>query len=144
LPFADEKWDGLLAECSLSLARDLAMVLSECFRVLKAGGRLIVSDVYSRTPDTAETSIMPQSCCLSGALSREEWISTIQAHGFHLTLFEDHSIALKEFAAMLIFTHGSLEGFWQKTSCSPPREAQRINRAAKTMKPGYFLLIAEK
>ena len=48
LPFADASLDGLIAECVLSTLADPARALAEWRRALKPGGRLALSDVYSR------------------------------------------------------------------------------------------------
>ena len=45
LPWPGESFDGLLYECSLSLAAEPERVLQESFRVLKNKGRLIISDL---------------------------------------------------------------------------------------------------
>jgi arsenite methyltransferase len=55
LPFADDSLDGVLAECSLSLTADRALVLAEWRRALRRGGRLALSDVYRRDGGGAGT-----------------------------------------------------------------------------------------
>ena len=45
LPWQDASFDGLMCECSLSLAQDTALALRECLRGLKKKGRLIVSEL---------------------------------------------------------------------------------------------------
>ncbi|MDR1395047.1 MAG: class I SAM-dependent methyltransferase, partial [Deltaproteobacteria bacterium] len=46
LPLKDQEADGLLCECVFSLAGDKPRVLAEFRRVLKTGGRLILSDLF--------------------------------------------------------------------------------------------------
>ena len=122
LPFADASQDGILCECVLSLLEEPRRALTEFQRVLRHGGYLILSDMYSR--DGADSS-------LQGAVSRvtvEEWLST---HGFATLLWEDHTPLLKELAARLILAGGSLEGL----CCAANSAGQR---------PGYYLLVARK
>ncbi|MGD0826619.1 MAG: DVU_1556 family methyltransferase [Desulfobaccales bacterium] len=80
LPFADASLDGILAECSLSVAADIDRVLRECFRVLKSEGLLLIQDVFARPPEgTAGLENLPVRCCLAGAVSREEWLARLAA-----------------------------------------------------------------
>lgn len=68
LPFRECVWDGIMAECSLSVARDAAFVLRECYRVLKDGGKLLVCDLYRRdaragVPGDRALSVPRSSLC---------------------------------------------------------------------------------
>ncbi len=78
-------------------------------------------------------------------MSKEEWLGRLAAHGFRIKLWEDHSAALKDFAARLIFTYGSLESFWCRVGdLAREGEAKEIQNAVIQSSPGYFLLIAQK
>jgi arsenite methyltransferase len=146
LPFADAAMDAVLAECSLSVMEDVGKVLAECSRVLKHDGVFLVHDVYARNPSAGSgLKGLPVRCCLTGAVSREEWIARLEGCGFAVTVWEDHSIALKEFAARLIFSCGSLSQFWGRSQSGPGTEdCRRIQHAISSIRPGYFLLMAEK
>lgn len=146
LPFADACLDGILAECSLSVADNVSGVLGECRRILKVKGLLIIHDVYARNPDgVSAVGDLPLECCLTGAVSRDEWRARLDANGFELRLWEDHSKALKEFAARLIFSHGSMDEFWRRFGSRERKDdAKAIQHAVSKARPGYFLLIARK
>lgn len=146
LPFTDASVDAILAECSLSLMDDLGKALDECARVLKPEGILLAHDVYARRPEGgAKLRGLPLRCCLTGAVSREEWIERIEGRGFEVTFWEDQSQALKEFAARLIFSYGSLESFWCGGRTEGGTEAGReIQQTVTSAKPGYFLVMARK
>ena len=146
LPFADSVMDGVLAECSLSVTQDVDKVLEECRRVLKPAGRLLVSDVYARNPDgVPDLKGLPVECCLTGAVCREEWTLRLEAGGFEVTLWEDHSAALREFAARLILSGFSMDVFGHCRSNTIKDEAAAKAQAALYKgRPGYFLLIAQK
>ena len=66
LPFSDATWDGVFAECSLSLVKDSRRMLGECFRVLRNEGWLVLSDVYLRESggggSGASSALMLLSC----------------------------------------------------------------------------------
>lgn len=143
LPFADAEMDGVFAECTLSLMEpDLA--LTEFSRVLKRRGYLVVSDLYVRTPEGIDgLRRLAFNSCLRGALSVPELSAKLDAIGFEIVLWEDHSRLLAELTARLIFANESLNAFWGKTSCSTGG-CQEIQEAVFKSRPGYFLLIARK
>ena len=146
LPFADRSMDGVLAECSLSVMSDVEEALGECFRVLDSEGALLIHDVYARNPPgAAGLRELPFKSCLTGAVSKEQWIERFEGCGFNVIFWEDHSRALKEFAARLIFEHGRLETFWGCSTETPGLEqGARIQSALFSARPGYFLAVARK
>ena len=58
LPFADAVFDAVLAECVLSVVADPGTAVDECARVLRPGGRLVVSDLYRRADPHAAHSLL--------------------------------------------------------------------------------------
>jgi len=94
LPFASATLDGVLAECSLSVTASQDAVLAECARVLVRGGKLLLTDVYTRHP-------------VPGMIQREELMGQLAVHGFRILCWEDHSEVLRTFLAHYIFEHGS-------------------------------------
>lgn len=129
LPFADGTMDGVLMECVLSVTGDVGHVLGEAWRVLRPQGRLVLSDMYSREipsgPDGRGHEFRPSLRagrtarvdysglpCMAGALSRAELEGEVDAAGFELSSWEDHTGALKSLAAEIILEHGSLAHFW--------------------------------
>jgi len=144
LPFAGVCADALFAECSLSLMPSLADALAEFFRVLRPGGWLIVSDLYARSPEHIPLlRALPLACCLSSALSQQTLLVELRAQGFTPVIWEDHSEALKQFAARLIFEHGSLAQFWSAMTAGS-LDGDAVQCVVGQAKPGYFLLIARK
>ena len=142
LPVGDGRFDAVLAECSLSAMSDASRALSEFRRVLRPGGWLILSDVYARNPDGVEAlKRLPVDSCLAGAVPQAEVIECVQARGFALRLWEDHTDALKLFAARLIWANGSMLQFWcRAASCA---SAADIQAAIEASRPGYYLLVAQ-
>jgi arsenite methyltransferase len=139
LPFPDGSIDGVLVECSLSVMADQDRAVSEFARVLAHGGRLMVSDLYARRPEAiAEVRALTGSCA-AGTIVRDELEARLIAHGFEINVWEDHSQALRECAARFILERGSLEGMWK---CDGKDSAENIQAAMKTVRAGYFLLVA--
>ncbi|GBF35222.1 hypothetical protein DCCM_4345 [Desulfocucumis palustris] len=144
LPFADSEMDGIFAECSLSLMSDTHRALSEMHRVLKSGGRLVLTDVYARNPGLQEKlRSLPLTSCLTGALSREELERKLVFNGFDIMLWEDHSNLLKDLTARLIWSHGSLDSFWRKMFAGDC-DTGFVQETIAGSRPGYYLLIAGK
>ena len=145
LPFFDGEWDGVLAECSLSLARNPDAALRECRRVLRRGGKLILSDVYVRNVSAIpELRALSLESCLTGALSHDELMGKLNNGGFAVLAWEDHSQALKHFAAQFILSQGTKGSFWCSLTGAGPLEGLRIEQAVSRARFGYFLAIAEK
>lgn len=144
LPFAVAEMDGVLAECTLSLMNDLPETIKEVHRVLKDNGFFAINDVYARNQEgVGRLRQLSISSCLRGALLKEELINLLEAQGFEIVYWEDHTGLLKQLTGQMIFTYGSMNNFWLKsTACTvDPNEAQLAMRQAKV---GYFQLIARK
>jgi len=84
LPVADSSVDIVISNCVINLAPDKRRVFKEAFRVLKPGGRLMISDMVllKELPDFIKSSIEAYIGCLSGALMRDEYIRAVKAAGF--------------------------------------------------------------
>ncbi len=84
LPAADNSVDIVISNCVINLAPDKKRVFTEAFRVLKPGGRLMISDMVllKELPDFIKNSIEAYIGCLSGAVKRDEYIDAIRAAGF--------------------------------------------------------------
>jgi len=84
LPVADSSVDVVISNCVINLAPDKGKVFAETFRVLKAGGRLMISDVVllKELPDFIKSSIEAYVGCLAGAIMKDEYTAAIKAAGF--------------------------------------------------------------
>ncbi|MFA5270944.1 MAG: arsenite methyltransferase [Candidatus Omnitrophota bacterium] len=84
LPIEDNSIDIIISNCVINLSPDKENVFKEAFRVLKAGGRIMVSDLVlvKELPDKIKESIEAYVGCLAGASMKEEYIGYIQEAGF--------------------------------------------------------------
>jgi len=75
LPAANNSVDVVISNCVINLAPDKRKVFTEAFRVLKPGGRLMISDMVllKELPDFIKNSIEAYIGCLSGAIMRDEY-----------------------------------------------------------------------
>ncbi len=85
LPVADNYVDVVISNCVINLVPDKRRVFTEVFRVLKPGGRLMISDIVllKELPDFIKDSVEAYIGCLSGAIMKDEYIGAIKAAGFH-------------------------------------------------------------
>jgi len=71
--------DVVVSNCVINLSPDKAAVFREAFRVLKSGGRLVVSDIVQERP----LRVLEDDCgCIANAMLRPEYLATIRAAGF--------------------------------------------------------------
>ncbi|NLC77456.1 MAG: class I SAM-dependent methyltransferase [Clostridia bacterium] len=139
LPFGDELFDGIFAECSFSVMDYHEAVLGEVFRVLKPGGKLAISDLYIKEGFAREGKgpASASRVCLAGARTAQELRGLLAEHGFRLIFWQDASRSLAEFVAQYIMTYGSLDQAWLM-----PKEACPKGTSKKGI--GYFFAVAQK
>ncbi len=84
LPVADNYVDTIMSNCVINLAPDKSIVFKEAFRVLKTGGKMVISDIVSEQPlpILMQKDMNAWSSCISGALPKEEYLTKIAEAGF--------------------------------------------------------------
>ena len=84
LPVADGMVDVIISNCVINLCPDKRPVYREAFRVLRAGGRLAVSDVVAREelPDDVKRDLALYSGCLAGATLQSDLVHILEEAGF--------------------------------------------------------------
>lgn len=83
LPIPSASVDVVVSNCVLNHARDKSRVWAEIFRVLRPGGRFVVSDIYSSVPVPDKFRRDPEAVaeCWAGADTRDVYLATIEAAG---------------------------------------------------------------
>jgi ubiquinone/menaquinone biosynthesis C-methylase UbiE len=83
LPVADGTIDALTSNCVINLVPDKEVVFREIHRVLKPGGRLVISDIVldGKLPEAIEKNILAYVGCVSGALLRERYFELAKRAG---------------------------------------------------------------
>lgn len=97
LPVADNSVDVIISNCVINLAPDKAQVFGEAFRVIKPGGRLMVSDIVllGELPEAVKSSISAYVGCVSGAMMKDDYIEAIKQAGFQeVTIAEESAFSL--------------------------------------------------
>jgi len=84
LPVPDASVDVIVSNCVVNLSPEKEQVFREAFRVLKQGGRMLLSDLVLERPLSPETreSIEAYVGCIGGASLRGEYLSLIRDAGF--------------------------------------------------------------
>src|SRR6201988_4534880 len=90
IPLPDNSVDVIISNCVINLSADKDKVLREAFRVLKPGGRFVVSDVVTRGPILPEIrhSVLAWVGCIAGALEENDYRSKLASAGFEQIDFE--------------------------------------------------------
>ena len=94
IPAGDNSVDAVISNCVINLSPDKKRVFAEAFRVLKPGGRLMVSDIVllKELPDFIINSIEAYVGCISGAMMRDEYIEVIREAGFREVKVMDETV----------------------------------------------------
>ena len=129
LPFPEGSFDAALFECSYSKVGNFEAAVNECRRVLKVGGRVLVTDLYARG----------EGGVLGGFLGRVEPYEDIRRRfeglGLRQIHFEDHTGELIIMWSGMIFARGS-----EDLNAEIGATAADLKR----IKCGYFLAVFEK
>lgn len=82
LPVADASVDVIISNCVLNLSPERHRVLADAFRVLRPGGRIVVSDMVSDlpVPELVGDSLDAVAGCLP--TPREDYLEEFRAAGF--------------------------------------------------------------
>jgi arsenite methyltransferase len=84
LPLADGSIDAAISNCVINLSTDKERVFREIYRVLKPGGRMMVSDIVldGELPAKVKDSVAAYTGCIGGALKRDDYLAAIAKAGF--------------------------------------------------------------
>ncbi|RJR27161.1 MAG: methyltransferase domain-containing protein, partial [Candidatus Latescibacterota bacterium] len=84
LPAADGSVDIVISNCVVNLSPDKARVFREAYRVLRSGGRLVVSDIVllRALPDALRNSDEMLVACVANASPKEEYLRFVREAGF--------------------------------------------------------------
>jgi SAM-dependent methyltransferase len=99
LPVADNTADVIISNCVINLSPDKGRVFREAFRILKPGGRLMVSDIVLLQELTAELkdSIEAYIGCVAGAVMKDDYMRAMAEAGFQdITIIDETLFPLQE------------------------------------------------
>ena len=84
LPVDDNSIDVIISNCVINLSPDKPAVFREAFRVLRSGGRLMVSDIVllKELPASLKESEEAYVACVAGASLKDDYLKMILDAGF--------------------------------------------------------------
>ena len=84
LPLPEESVDAVLSNCAINHAPNKTQVYREIWRVLKTGGRFVVSDIMTEHPLPEAIRQDPEmvAACFGGAITVAEYSRALAAAGF--------------------------------------------------------------
>jgi SAM-dependent methyltransferase len=84
LPVETESVDVIISNCVINLSPDKKRVFQEAFRVLRPGGRLMISDLVllKELPESIRESVQAYTGCIAGAMKKDEYLDLIKNSGF--------------------------------------------------------------
>lgn len=76
--------DLVISNCTINHAEDKQAVWDEIFRILKDGGRFIISDIYAVAPipEVYKNDPVAISECWAGSITRKEYLEQLYNSGF--------------------------------------------------------------
>ena len=82
MPVEDKSVNWIISNCVINLAPDKDSVFREAYRVLKPGGKLLVSDIVANhLPKWLRSTISNWANCISGALPEDQYLDAIRRAG---------------------------------------------------------------
>lgn len=139
LPVADNSVDAVISNCVINLSPDKRRVFIEAFRVLKSGGRLMISDIVllNELPEEIRNSVEAYVGCVSGTVLKEEYLKAIEEAGFQDVKIMDET----SFPADCVINNLTAKEFIDKFSI-PVEKVEEVASSIQSLtvfgvKPGH-------
>lgn len=83
LPVEDASVDAVTSNCVINLVPDKAAVFREVARVLKPGGRMVISDIVldGELPEAVTSNVLAYVGCVAGAMQRPDYYRAMEQAG---------------------------------------------------------------
>ena len=107
LELPDKTADLIISNCTLNHAADKQAVWNEIYRILKKGGRFVISDIYATSVIADEYRNDPVAVaeCWAGSVTRAEYMQHLERAGFaSVEILEESAPYAKGNAEVCSFT----------------------------------------
>jgi arsenite methyltransferase len=138
LPVADASVDVVISNCVINLSPDKKRVFSEVYRVLKPGGRMMISDVVllEQLPDAIRDSIEAYVGCIAGAMLKDDYLEAVKSAGF----IDVNSSGETIFPVNFVLSDPTVQGIIKGTAITPEMASEVtksiISTKVSAIKPG--------
>jgi arsenite methyltransferase len=84
IPVDENTTDVVISNCVINLTTDKVKAFKEIRRILKKGGRMVISDLVSdgKIPPKESIDLDRWSICIDGTLTKDDYIASIKKAGF--------------------------------------------------------------
>jgi ubiquinone/menaquinone biosynthesis C-methylase UbiE len=92
IDLADNVADLVISNCTINHSEDKQAVWNEVYRIMKNGGRFVVSDIYSTepVPDEYKNDPVAVAECWAGSVTRDKYLEQVVSAGFEsVTIIEE-------------------------------------------------------
>ena len=107
LPFEENSTNLVISNCTINHSSDKQAVWNEVYRILKQGGRFVVSDIYSlhEIEEKYKNDPVAVAECWAGAITKNVYLQMLKKAGFHeFHIFEESAPYEKGSATVSSFT----------------------------------------
>lgn len=131
LPVADNNADLVISNCVINLSPDKERVFREAYRVLKPGGRLMLSDIVllEELPPSVQESVSAYVGCLAGATLKDTYLDAMKKAGFKSVKVIEET----EFGAEFLANDRSAKDVLESENVSPD-DLEKVGRAVRSVK----------
>ena len=134
MPVADSEVNWIISNCVINLSPDKAKVFAEAFRVLKPGGRMMVSDIVTnQLPENVRHDIAAWVACVGGAVDEDEYIRLVKQAGF----------VQVEIVDRLVYDEVSIKTMFCDSSCCDPKPMSLDTRPISLTEPNVSPLVGK-
>jgi SAM-dependent methyltransferase len=122
LPLPDKSVDCTISNCVINLVPEKSQAFREILRVLKPGGRMVVSDIALKQPLPGEVlqGVQAYVGCISGAIQISDYERMLRESGFEAVVVQDTGVDLNAYA------QAGKSGGCSSTGCCSPNEASSV------------------
>jgi SAM-dependent methyltransferase len=85
LPVDTDSVDRIISNCVINLVPDKSTAFAEMLRVLKTGGKVVLSDIVTvgTMPDQLRADMRLWAGCIAGAIDKEAYLTIVRETGFN-------------------------------------------------------------
>jgi ubiquinone/menaquinone biosynthesis C-methylase UbiE len=114
----DNVADIVISNCTINHAADKQSVWNEVFRILKNGGRFVVSDIYStiQVPEKYRNDPVAIAECWAGSVTRDEYLDQLSRAGFKSVRIIEESAPYEKGKVMV--SSWTITGVKQNDKCN--------------------------